>query len=158
MHYATTPAAHSSRAPLEEVVIPAYMSDEDINKLVMELIVDLGNMALYTKAVPALQKLKQRKPSAFRSKEFFKDVMGLMEWNHYRLGIRRMVIDLFDKHVMRQIVFDEEESDGSDGSGQNGYETADGSSGDDRTERQRSVSEPGEMPLDLNPSALNSRR
>jgi len=115
-------------------------------------------MVLYKKALTELQKLKSRKPNAFRSTEFFKKVMGLMEWNHYRLGVRRLVIDLFEKNVMRQIVFGEEESDSGGEAEPAGDESAEGSSGDDRTERQRSVSEPAELPSDLMPAPLQVRR
>ncbi|KAH7140733.1 Rapamycin-insensitive companion of mTOR, N-term-domain-containing protein [Dactylonectria macrodidyma] len=156
---AEAPPPRPARPPLEPGEIIPLMSEEDVNKRVLELIVDLGNMVLYKKAVTELQKLRQRKPSAFRSKEFFKEVMGAMEWNHYRLGVRRMVIDLFDKNVMRQIVFDEEEdSDSSDSASENESGEGEGSSGDDRTERQRSISEPMEVPHDLFPAPLNVLR
>ncbi|KAF7547981.1 hypothetical protein G7046_g8838 [Stylonectria norvegica] len=157
------PPRRAVQPPLEPSEMPPLLNEEDVTNRILSLIVDLGNMVLYKRAVMELQKLKQRKPSAFRSKEFFKEVMGAMEWNHYRLGVRRMVIDLFDKNVMRQIVFDEEsdsDSSGEEGGGQvedySGEEDA--SSGDDRTERQRSVSEPADLPVDLQPSPLTMRR
>jgi hypothetical protein len=141
------------------------LSEADVNRRVLELIVDLGNMVLYKKALTDLQKLRSRKPSAFRSTQFFKEVMSAMEWNHYRLGVRRMVIDLFDKNVMRQIVFDEDEDDDDDDSSdddsqEDSEESGDGenSSGDDRTERQRSISEPLAPPPDLTPAPLRLRR
>ncbi|KFA64569.1 hypothetical protein S40285_04569 [Stachybotrys chlorohalonatus IBT 40285] len=152
------PPTHPTRPPLEPSEMPPISSEADIDKRILELIVDLGNMVLYKKALTELHKLKQRKPSAFRSKDFFKEVMALMEWNHYRLGVRRMVIDLFEKNVMRQIVFDEEESESSEDGGGQIDESDDDSSGDDRTERQRSVSEPMDLPPDLVPAPLNVRR
>ncbi|CAM1510003.1 Fc.00g003380.m01.CDS01 [Cosmosporella sp. VM-42] len=157
------PPRREARPPLEPSEMLPLLNDEDVTNRILELIVDLGNMVLYKKALTELQKLKQRKPAAFRSTDFFKEVMGAMEWNHYRLGVRRMVIDLFDKNVMRQIVFDEDsdESDSSDEEGGGQVEddnSGDSSSGDDRTERQRSVSEPPEMPHDLTPAPLNIRR
>ncbi|ODA77099.1 hypothetical protein RJ55_07617 [Drechmeria coniospora] len=148
------PRARQARPPLESSDLPPLLSDRDVNARILELVVDLGNMVLYKKALGELQKLKQRKPNAFRSTDFFKQVMGLMEWNHYRLGVRRLVIDLFEKNVMRRIVFGEDESDGGDDeSSQTGE-----NSGDDRTERQRSVSEPVEMTLELAPAPLQVRR
>ena len=153
------PEPRESQPSLEPSERPPLVTDEDVNERAMELIVDLGTMVRYRKALPELQKLKQRKPSGFRSKEFFKEVMGLMEWNHYRLGVRRMIIDLFDKHVMRQIVFDEEETESSeDGDGHVGEESGDFSSGDDRTERQRSISEPVDLPAELMPAPLKVKR
>lgn len=153
------PPRRPTRPPLEPSEMPPVLSEADLNERILELIVDLGNMVLYKKALTELQKLKQRKPSAFRSQDFFKQVMALMEWNHYRLGVRRMVIDLFEKNVMRQIVFGEEESESSeDGGGQIENESGEVSSGDDRTERQRSVSEPADVPSNLMPAPLRVKR
>ncbi|KAL4732349.1 hypothetical protein ACLX1H_001364 [Fusarium chlamydosporum] len=153
------PPPRAAKPPLEPSELPALLSDADVNKRVLELIVDLGNMVLYKKAVTDLQKLRAHKPTAFRSTQFFKEVMAAMEWNHYRLGVRRMVIDLFDKNVMRQIVFDEtdgEDDDDDDSSDDSGEESGEGenSSGDDRTERQRSISEPLAPPPELTPAPL----
>ncbi|KAF6520153.1 hypothetical protein HZS61_016570 [Fusarium oxysporum f. sp. conglutinans] len=159
------PPPRAARPPLEPAEIPALLSEADVNRRVLELIVDLGNMVLYKKALTDLQKLRAHKPSAFKSTQFFKEVMSAMEWNHYRLGVRRMVIDLFDKNVMRQIVFDEEEDDEDDDSSDDNSqeeseeESGEGenSSGDDRTERQRSISEPPAPPPDLTPAPLRLR-
>jgi hypothetical protein len=153
------PEIRPARPPLEPTEIPIVVTEEDMKERILDLIVDLGNMVLYKKAVTELSKLRQRKPRAFQSKKFFKQVMGLMEWNHYRLGVRRMVIDLFDKSVMREIVFEDEESESSDeeGGGQVGGGD-ESSSGDDRTERQRSISEPTDMRSDLKPAPLRLGR
>ena len=97
------------------------------------------------------------------------EVMGLMEWSHYRLGVRRMVIDLFEKNVMRQIVFDEDSSASSEdddeedeeenrGAGRGFGGSREESSEDDRTERQRSVSEPADVPSSLMPAPLKFGR
>ena len=162
------PAVRPHKPPVEPSEVPLIVTDEDMQERVLELIVDLGNMVLYKKALNELHKLKQRKPLAFQSTDFFKEVMGLMEWNHYRLGVRRVVIDLFDKSVMRHIVFEDEESESSaessnDGGGRLGASNGDhggdeSSSGDDRTERQRSISEPMELKADMRPAPLNLRR
>lgn len=137
-------------------------NEDEVNEHILQLIVDLGNMVIYKKTLTELQKIKQRKPVAFRSTDFFKKVMGLMEWNHYRLGVRRLVIDLFEKNVMRQIVFGDDDGEGSEagslGAANDGGEEPEGSSGDDRTERQKSVSEPVEMPSDLMPAPLRVRK
>ncbi|KOS21189.1 Protein ste16 [Escovopsis weberi] len=178
------PAVTAARPPLEQTDMPPLLNDEAISERIMGLLVDLGNTVLYKKAVTEMSKIKARKPVAFTSAEFFKKVIGLMEWNHYRLGVRRMAIDLFDKDVMRQIVFgeegdeddDEEEIEGqgdqerrSEGLGVGrpgglrahrliGEADEDASSEDDtRTERQRSISEPADLPSDLMPSPLRFR-
>jgi hypothetical protein len=199
------PAVSPARPNIDAAERPPLLTDADMNKRILELIVDLGNMVLYKRALLELQKLRARKPAAFNSTAFFKEVMGLMEWNHYRLGVRRMVIDLFDKNVMRRIVFDEEESSTSSEDNDNeGEEEEDdddddddeeeeeeeeeeddedmeedggggrlmpsharrandrggeeSSSGDDRTERQRSISEPMEPKGEMTPASLNIRR
>ncbi|CRK12433.1 hypothetical protein BN1723_017292, partial [Verticillium longisporum] len=71
----------------------------------------------------------------------------MLEYNHYRLPIRRMVIELFDKSVLRTIVFEEdtdteEEEDTLKPNDRIIEEDENASvSGDEsRTERQRSVS------------------
>ncbi|TQS33335.1 hypothetical protein Golomagni_06325, partial [Golovinomyces magnicellulatus] len=180
---------------LEPTPVKDPQTDEEMNARILELIMDLTTIILYGKSLAELRKLKQRKPSAFRSTDFFKQVMGVMEWNHFRLGVRRVVIDLFEKNVMRQIVFDEENDTSSGEEEEDGDEdeedevsdeevvhrkhdprkkppprivvksnsqrkpppprkpkdddddsgdssSGESSSGDDRTERQRSVSEP----------------
>ncbi|GFP58826.1 target of rapamycin complex 2 subunit ste20 [Trichoderma asperellum] len=156
------PPPRPARPPLELSEMPPLVNDTATSERILELIVDLGNTVLYRKAVTELQKIKARKPTAFRSAEFFKTVMGLMEWNHYRLGVRRMVIDLFEKTVMRQIVFDEDESDSSEEDESSPVDADDsvssGDDRDDRTERQRSISEPMEPPQDLIPAPLRLRR
>ncbi len=195
------PPAQASKPPKENAEPTPLITDEEVNARIVELLVDLGSTVLYKRAVTELQKLKQRKPSAFRSIDFFKYVMGLMEWNHYRLGVRRMVIDLFDKNVMRQIVFEEsdeenEEASSEDESDQSeviskrtqkneqqrqkvqqqpksgkkaekaqeedgeGHSSGNSLNSDDnRTERQRSVSEPTEyLRTSMLPPPLNLGR
>jgi rapamycin-insensitive companion of mTOR len=165
------PAAHPHKMMLEPSEMPPIVTEADLNQRILDLIVDLGNMILYKKAVMELQKLRQRKPAAFQSKRFFKEVLALMEWNHYRLGVRRMVIDLFDKNVMRQIVFDDDDETESSSEEDDEDDEVDGeddawaqvereesSSGDDRTERQRSISEPTEFKREMTPAPLKIRR
>lgn len=155
------PPKRPPRLPLHPNEMPPLETDEDIDERIFDLVIDLGNMVLYRKAAVELQKMKTLRPSAFQSKDFFKMIMGAMEWNHYRLGVRRMVMDLFDKNVMRQVVFDEEDEDSDSSDNESDSEESgdgEGSSGDDRTERQRSISEPMEVPHDLFPAPLNVRR
>ncbi|GAB0131818.1 hypothetical protein EsDP_00000276 [Epichloe bromicola] len=154
------PPVRRARPPLESYEVSPTLNEDEVNEHILQLIVDLGNMVLYKKTLTELQKIKQRKPAAFRSTDFFKKVMGLMEWNHYRLGVRRLVIDLFEKNVMRQIVFGDDDSESSEANsaGTGDDDGGEGSSGDDRTERQRSISEPTEMRSVLMPAPLRVRR
>jgi len=111
--------------------------------------------------------------------------MALLETHHYRLADRSMVVGLFDKSVLRHIVFGEESADEDDGRGvslavppplvppraagrarvqtpveinvddsdededdDDGSEEEDSSGDEQRTERQRSISDPSEVHRD----------
>ncbi|EQB56253.1 hypothetical protein CGLO_03753 [Colletotrichum gloeosporioides Cg-14] len=80
----------------------------------------------------------------------FKRIMTMLEYNHYRLPIRRMVIEMFDKNVLRRIVFDEDSDSDDDDEDEEAEEEENGSSSGDenRTERQRSISDPSELEKD----------
>ena len=61
--------------------------------------------------------IKSRKAKGFHSPRVFHKVMKVLEGHHFRLPVLRFVIDLFDKSVMRRIVYEEdgeEEQDGDD--------------------------------------------
>lgn len=167
------------------------------NQRILELVVDLGNMVIVKRAAAELVQIKQKGgASAFRQPRLFRKVLSQLECRHYQLNIRRMVLELFDKSVLRSIVFEDEEDESeeeedeeyvgeghgreggrsvqdedyheededSDGLGEDtGDERASGSgdseededededesqdsSGDEqRTERQRSISDPVEL-------------
>ncbi|RYO88417.1 hypothetical protein DL763_005997 [Monosporascus cannonballus] len=113
---------------------PAEIKEEDdTNRRILELMVALGDMVLYKKAKQELLQLRHRKVPGFRQPALFRQVLAYLEFHHYRLPDRHLVIELFDKSVLRHIVYGESSSD------------EDNSSGDEqRTERQRSVSNPTE--------------
>ncbi|KFY58839.1 hypothetical protein V496_05935 [Pseudogymnoascus sp. VKM F-4515 (FW-2607)] len=109
---------------------------DPINKRILQLIVDLGNTVLTKKAINELMHIKQRKAPGFKQPELFRKIMTILECHHFRLPIRRFVVDLFDRSVMRRIVLDEESSDDEE-------EDMDSSDGSEAgTERQRSISVP----------------
>ena len=110
---------------------------DPINKRILQLIVDLGNTVLTKKAINELMHIKQRKAPGFKQPELFRRIMTILECHHFRLPIRRFVVDLFDRSVMRRIVLDEESSDDEED------EDLDSSEGSEAgTERQRSISVP----------------
>ncbi|KAI0127811.1 cytosolic regulator pianissimo [Xylariales sp. AK1849] len=115
---------------------PAVMRDADeTNQRILELMVELGNMVLYKKAKIELLTLRHKKAPGFRQPALFRKVLSLLENHHYRLGDRHMIIELFDKSVLRRIVYGEESGD-----------EVESSSGDEqRTERQRSISDPSDL-------------
>ncbi|RYP49187.1 hypothetical protein DL768_005065 [Monosporascus sp. mg162] len=113
---------------------PAEIKEEDdTNRRILELMVALGDMVLYKKAKQELLQLRHRKAPGFRQPALFRQVLAYLECHHYRLPDRHLVIELFDKSVLRHIVYGESSSDEENSSGD-----------EQRTERQRSVSNPTE--------------
>ncbi|RYP62271.1 hypothetical protein DL771_009801 [Monosporascus sp. 5C6A] len=113
---------------------PADIKEEDgTNRRILELMVALGDMVLYKKAKQELLQLRHRKAPGFRQPSLFRQVLAYLECHHYRLPDRHLVIELFDKSVLRHIVYGEGSSDEENSSGD-----------EQRTERQRSVSNPTE--------------
>ncbi|KAI1757771.1 Rapamycin-insensitive companion of mTOR, N-term-domain-containing protein [Xylaria castorea] len=102
----------------------------DSNKRALELIeVELGDMILYKKARVELHQLRHQKVPGFRQPAMFRRVLGLLESHHYKLADRHLIIELFDKSVLRHIIYGDDSSD-----------EGDSNSGDEqRTERQRIV-------------------
>ncbi|KAH6684264.1 Rapamycin-insensitive companion of mTOR, N-term-domain-containing protein [Halenospora varia] len=110
-------------------------TDEDfVSNRILELVIDLGNTVLQKRAMTELMHIKTKNVPNFRQPALFKKVMTLLESHHFRLTVRRFVIELFERSVLRRIVF-EEESDEEDMASDNDS----GSEG--KTERQRSISD-----------------
>ncbi|KAJ0387464.1 hypothetical protein COL922a_002287 [Colletotrichum nupharicola] len=149
--YLVPPPPTEARPPLEKEELPAFTDEVATNQRILDLVVDLGNMVLYKRAMGELMQIRQHKVAGFRSPKMFKRIMTMLEYNHYRLPIRRMVIEMFDKNVLRRIVFDEDsDSDDDDDEDEEAEEEDNGSSSGDenRTERQRSISDPSELEKD----------
>ncbi|KAI1116175.1 Rapamycin-insensitive companion of mTOR, N-term-domain-containing protein [Nemania sp. NC0429] len=108
----------------------------DTNRRALELIeVELGDMILYKKARVELHQMRHQKVPGFRQPAMFRRVLGILEGHHYKLADRHLIIELFDKDVLRHIIYGEDSSD-----------EGDSNSGDEqRTERQRSVSDPADL-------------
>ncbi|KAH8879840.1 hypothetical protein GQ53DRAFT_21512 [Thozetella sp. PMI_491] len=165
-------AADGEDAP--ELQPQVQLDPDPTNHRILELIIDLANMVLYRRSRMELLQLKGvKKAPGFRQPHLFRKVMALLECHHYRLADRSMVVGLFDKSVLRSVVFGEDEEDSEpDGTNskagrrpsQAGSETnkdendedsedeeeeeegGEESSGDEqRTERQRSISDPAEL-------------
>ncbi|EOO00642.1 putative cytosolic regulator pianissimo protein [Phaeoacremonium minimum UCRPA7] len=142
------------------------LDPDPTNQKILELYIDLGNSVLFNRARNELLQLKQQKKApGFRQPQMFRKVISLMESRHFRLNGRRM-LELFERSVLRQVVFDEEsDSEEEDEMGGGGgsrivedpeeydedddsddFERGDESSGDEqRTERQRSVSDAADL-------------
>lgn len=138
----SAPPPMAPRPPLEPQEALTDESDEAVDQRVLEIVVDLSNSVLFKRAMNELVQVRQKRRGGFTSVRLFRRIMALLEYNHYRLPIRKVVTELFNKSVLRQIVQesgkegddDEEDDDEEDGRA--------GDSGDDtRTERQSSVSD-----------------
>lgn len=161
----------------------ANLDPDPTNQRILELVVDLANMVLYRRARNELMQIKQlKKAPGFHQPHLFRHVMALLETHHYRLADRSMVVGLFEKSVLRHIVFGEDSADEDDGRGASlvvkppqvppraagrgrvqtpvevrvddsdddeDEDSDDDSSGDEqRTERQRSISDPSDLHRD----------
>ena len=115
-------------------IVLAKTDDDYINHRILELVADLGNTVLQKKSMTELMHIKSKKIPNFSQVALFKKVMDLLESHHFRLTVRRFVIELFDRSVLRRTVFEEDSDDDKN------MESDDSS--ENRTERQRSVSDP----------------
>ncbi|KAI2630527.1 Rapamycin-insensitive companion of mTOR, N-term-domain-containing protein [Xylaria nigripes] len=96
----------------------AVDESDETNKRVLELAgVALGDMVLYKKARVELHQLGHRKVPGFRQPAMFQRVLGLLENRNYKLADRHLIIELFDKSVLRQTVYGENSNDEDSNSG-----------------------------------------
>ena len=128
-------------------IAAARTDDDPVNQRIIQLVMELGNTVLKNKAMSELMRIKTKKAPGFTQALLFKKILLLLECHQFRLGIRRFVIDLFDKNVMRQIVLDEESSDEEvyqeiENEEKEEESEEDDSASEGRTARQRSVSNP----------------
>ncbi|POS82592.1 HR1 repeat-containing protein [Erysiphe pulchra] len=89
------------------VAIAKY-DDNENNKVILQLIVDLGNTVLQKRAMMELMQLKIKKSPGLRQPAIFKKVMVLLESHHYRLGVRHFVAELFDRSILKKIILEDE--------------------------------------------------
>jgi hypothetical protein len=137
--------ARKERAKIEE----ASKDEDPVSQRVLDLISELGNTVLQKRAMTELLHIKGKKDqNTFKRPQLFRKVMTLLESHHFRLTVRRFVIDLFERGVMRQIVLEEESDEEEIEESESEEEEQEDGSDDDsdnesggRTERQRSVSD-----------------
>ncbi|KHJ32007.1 putative cytosolic regulator pianissimo [Erysiphe necator] len=89
----------------------AKHDDNENNKVILQLIVDLGNTVLQKRAMMELMQFKIKKSPGLRQPAMFKKVMVLLESHHYRLGVRHFVAELFDRSILKKIILEGEEFD-----------------------------------------------
>ncbi|KAL2172200.1 hypothetical protein VTG60DRAFT_7044 [Thermothelomyces hinnuleus] len=92
------------------------LDPDPTNHRILELVIDMSNMVLYRRARSELMQIKmQRRAAGFSQPQLFRKVMSLLESHHYRLVDRNMIVGLFDKSVLRAVVYGEDKSpDGSE--------------------------------------------
>lgn len=107
---------HSPSADNDAKYKAATTDDNPVRAKILKGIVEMGNSVMYKKAAADLQSLKTRQPNHFGDTAMFRKTLVILECHHYRLQARHYVLNLFNKGLMRKIIFDEEMSDsaGSD--------------------------------------------
>ncbi|CAK7210673.1 hypothetical protein SCUCBS95973_000868 [Sporothrix curviconia] len=137
----------------------AVLDPDPTNQRILELVVDMGNMVIFKRAAGELIQIKQKgNAAAFHQPQLFRKVLSLLECRHYRLQIRRMVLDLFDKSVLRSIVFEDDESESEEGGDEDDDDDEDEDGSEGKGARQRGLLQSGisrSMPQRLQP--LSSR-
>lgn len=87
---------------------PVELDPDPLNHKILELFIDLSNSVHFSKARNDLVQMKeQKRPPGFKDPQMFRRVLALMEAHHYRLGARRM-LELFERSVLRHVVFGED--------------------------------------------------
>ncbi|KAB5570861.1 Rapamycin-insensitive companion of mTOR, N-term-domain-containing protein [Coniochaeta sp. 2T2.1] len=84
----------------------ANLDPDPVNQRILETVVDLSNNMLTNRARKQLMQMKDA--PGFHQTHVFRSVVAIMEQHHYHRVDRAMVIELFDKSVLRYIVFGED--------------------------------------------------
>ncbi|GAB1320840.1 hypothetical protein MFIFM68171_11050 [Madurella fahalii] len=133
-----------------EDAIPRVQLDPDpVNQRILELVIDMANMVLHRRARNELMQIKTQKAKGvgigagagagavkgFSQPGLFRRVMSLLECHHYRLADRNMIVGLFDKSVLRAVVYGED-GGGTVGPGAGGDGDEEGSGESDEEEEE----------------------
>lgn len=86
----------------------AVSDDNPVRAKILKSIVEMGNSVMYKKAAADLHALKAKQPNHFADTEMFRKTLVILESHHYRLQARHYILNLFNKGLMRRIIFDEE--------------------------------------------------
>ncbi|KAI9753186.1 MAG: hypothetical protein M1815_006304, partial [Lichina confinis] len=127
---------YKASAPYPRIQAKDLAVGEDAtNTRILELIIDLGSTVLTKRAVSDLMHIKSKKPRGFQDSNLFRKALTVLEAHHYRLPVRRFIIDLFDKNILRRIVLDDDDDDDDededDGDDENDDHDDGGDDGDD---------------------------
>ncbi|KAL2160484.1 hypothetical protein VTH06DRAFT_1172 [Thermothelomyces fergusii] len=119
------------------------LDPDPTNHRILELVMDMSNMVLYRRARSELMQIKmQGRAAGFSQPQLFRKVMSLLESHHYRLVDRNMIVGLFDKSVLRAVVYGGDKISGSGGARREDSEDGDDSEDqededEDQDERER---------------------
>ncbi|KAK4186627.1 Rapamycin-insensitive companion of mTOR, N-term-domain-containing protein [Podospora australis] len=103
----------NSKGTVPEEIKRVELDPDPINQRILELVIDMANMVLYRRARNELMQIKmQKKAPGFSQPHLFRRVLSLLECHHYRLADRSMIVGLFEKNVLRAVVFGEDEGGG----------------------------------------------
>ncbi|KAK4146901.1 Rapamycin-insensitive companion of mTOR, N-term-domain-containing protein [Dichotomopilus funicola] len=157
------------------------LDPDPTNHRILELVIDMSNMVLYRRARTELMQLKtmavttsaatsavtvavgntpmlgqtertaKRAPAGFAQPRLFRKVLSLLECHHYRLADRNMIVGLFEKGVLRAVVYgeDEDEDEGDEGIERVLEESEDGSESegeDGESDGEDQEGSPGAVP------------
>ncbi|DAA78559.1 TPA_exp: Uncharacterized protein A8136_4535 [Trichophyton benhamiae CBS 112371] len=92
----------------------ASKDSDPLKQKILGLIIDMGNTVLAKKAAADLQVLKTNRPDCFRRIDLFEKTLVILESHHFRLSARRFALELFDKSVVRRIIFGDESGSDSE--------------------------------------------
>ncbi|KAK2879327.1 hypothetical protein FQN49_000990 [Arthroderma sp. PD_2] len=92
----------------------ASKDPDPLKQKVLSLIIDMGNTVLAKKAASDLQVFKANRPDCFRHIDLFEKTLVILESHHFRLSARRFALELFDKSVLRRIIFGDDSGSDSD--------------------------------------------
>ncbi|KIV84865.1 hypothetical protein PV11_00618 [Exophiala sideris] len=102
----------------EDADYKSAVTDENPTRAkILKHIVEMGNSVMYKKAATELHSLKAKHPAHFATTEMFRKTLVILQSHHYRLQALHFILNLFNKGLMRRIIFDEEmagEDSGSD--------------------------------------------
>ncbi|KAH6841160.1 Rapamycin-insensitive companion of mTOR, N-term-domain-containing protein [Chaetomium sp. MPI-CAGE-AT-0009] len=131
---AAAAAGGAAPAPSDALLPPSVELDPDpTSHRILELVIDMSNMVLYRRARNELMQIKtQKRAAGFAQPRLFRKVMSLLECHHYRLVDRNMIVGLFEKSVLRAVVYGDDES----GSGRGDSEDGDDSEEEEEDEEE----------------------
>lgn len=112
----TNPVSSSPTAEDTARYRAAVTDENPVRAKILKHIIEMGNSVMYKKAAADLHTLKAKQPAHFADTEMFRKTLIILDGHHYRLQAQHYILNLFNKGLMRRIIFDEEmgEDTGSD--------------------------------------------